>query len=131
MVSWWEFVISGTENEGTNENRLQGEVLKRGISIHRTSVDNIRDFFESFPVVKTVFNCTGLGSHTLKGVEDDLLYPTRVCVPSTCLIQKYRIDIKQGQVMLVENPKTPMTRMYFRSPQSKSWWWGNSWRLPS
>ncbi|KAG9595462.1 putative D-amino acid oxidase, partial [Aureobasidium melanogenum] len=24
---------------------------------------------------------------------------------------------KQGQIMLVESPKTPMTRMYFRSPQ--------------
>lgn len=23
----------------------------------------------------------------------------------------------QGQIMLVESPKTPMTRMYFRSPQ--------------
>ena len=32
-------------------------------------------------------------------MEDKLLYPTK------------------GQVMLVENPKTPMTRMYFRSPQ--------------
>jgi len=49
--------------------------------------------------VKAVFNCTGLGSYYLKGVEDKLLYPTR------------------GQVMLVENPKIPMTRMYFRSPQ--------------
>ena len=24
---------------------------------------------------------------------------------------------QQGQIMLVESPKTPMTRMYFRSPQ--------------
>ena len=54
---------------------------------------------EKFPGTEAVFNCTGLGSYHLKGVEDKLLYPTR------------------GQVMLVENPKTPMTRMYFRSPQ--------------
>ncbi|PMD35686.1 putative D-amino acid oxidase [Hyaloscypha variabilis F] len=78
---------------------LQGEVLKKGIDILRVSVDDIGEVFERFPGAKAVFNCTGLGSYNLKGVEDKLLYPTR------------------GQVMLVENPKTPMTRMYFRSPQ--------------
>lgn len=26
-------------------------------------------------------------------------------------------DVSQGQVMLVENPKTPLTKMYFRSPR--------------
>jgi D-amino-acid oxidase len=79
--------------------RLQGEVLKQGIEIQRAIIDDVRDVFARSPGVKAVFNCTGLGSYILKGVEDKLLYPTR------------------GQVMLVENSKSSMTRMYFRSPQ--------------
>jgi D-amino-acid oxidase len=90
--------------------------LKKGIEILRTSIDDIRDVFARFPDVKAVFNCTGLGSFSLKSVEDKLLYPTRVC-SFLHLVEDYRADKQQGQVMLVENPKTPMTRMYFRSPQ--------------
>lgn len=56
-------------------------MLKRGIEIFRTSVDDIREVFERSPGAKAVFNCTGLGSYSLKGVEDKLLYPTRVGVP--------------------------------------------------
>jgi len=59
--------------------RLQGEVLKTGIEILRASIDDIREVSERYPGVKAVFNCTGLGSYNLKGVEDKLLYPTRVC----------------------------------------------------
>jgi hypothetical protein len=59
--------------------RLQGEVLKRGIEFRRTIVTSIQEVFEAFPDAKAVFNCTGLGSYHLKGVEDQLLYPTRVC----------------------------------------------------
>ncbi|KUJ12415.1 putative D-amino acid oxidase [Mollisia scopiformis] len=77
---------------------LQNEALKKGVEMLRTTVTDIRELTNDSDV-KAVFNCTGLGSYSLKGVEDKLLYPTR------------------GQVMLVENPKTPMERMYFRSPQ--------------
>jgi len=76
----WKFIRGGA-----NRYRLQGEVLKRGVEIHRASVDDIRELFERFPNVKAVFNCTGLGSYSLKGVEDKLLYPTRVCIPNSSL----------------------------------------------
>ncbi|KAK1473843.1 FAD dependent oxidoreductase [Colletotrichum tamarilloi] len=49
--------------------------------------------------VTTVFNCTGLGSYFLGGVEDKSMYPTR------------------GQTILVEQPIEPLKRMYFRSPR--------------
>lgn len=78
---------------------LQGEALKRDIEFQRTTVSDINDVLEAYPAAKAVFNCTGLGSYSLKGVEDKFLYPTR------------------GQVMLVENPEIEMKRMYFRSPQ--------------
>lgn len=48
--------------------------------------------------VTAVFNCTGLGSYNLGGVEDKQMYPTR------------------GQIVLVEQPIEPLKRMYFRSP---------------
>ncbi|KAG9717394.1 putative D-amino acid oxidase, partial [Aureobasidium melanogenum] len=57
------------------------------------------ELFQAFPSATAYFNCTGLGAYSLKGVEDKSVYPTR------------------GQIMLVQSPKTPMTRMYFRSPQ--------------
>jgi hypothetical protein len=104
------------EGRGTNGNRLQGEVLKNGIEILRASIDDIRDVFARFPDVEAVFNCTGLGSFSLKGVEDKLLYPTRVC-RFFHPVEYYQADKQQGQVMLVENPKTLTKRMYFRSPQ--------------
>ncbi|KXH30523.1 FAD dependent oxidoreductase [Colletotrichum simmondsii] len=49
--------------------------------------------------VTTIFNCTGLGSYSLGGVEDRSMYPTR------------------GQTILVEQPIQPLKRMYFRSPR--------------
>ncbi|KAF9874532.1 d-amino acid [Colletotrichum karsti] len=51
------------------------------------------------PDVKAIFNCTGLGSYHLGGVEDKAMYPTR------------------GQTVLVEQPIQPLKRMYFRSPR--------------
>ena len=62
----------------TDDTRLQAEALKKGIEICRTTIGDIRDVPARFPGVKAVFNCTGLGSYHLKGVEDKLLYPTRV-----------------------------------------------------
>ncbi|KAG9698446.1 putative D-amino acid oxidase, partial [Aureobasidium melanogenum] len=78
---------------------LQGEVKRQGIEIRRGMFDSIHELFTAFPTATAYFNCTGLGAYSLKGVEDKSVYPTR------------------GQIMLVESPKTPMTRMYFRSPQ--------------
>ncbi|PLB44206.1 putative D-amino acid oxidase [Aspergillus steynii IBT 23096] len=76
---------------------LNTECLKAGIEMRRAWFDDITDLFGDIPA-DAYFNCTGLGSYSLKGVEDKSLYPTR------------------GQVMLVETPKAPMKQMYFRSP---------------
>lgn len=58
--------------------RLQVQVLKVGIDLRRAQFDDINSLFESFPTAKTFFNCTGLGSYSLKGVEDHNVYPTKV-----------------------------------------------------
>ncbi|KAI0006270.1 putative D-amino acid oxidase [Xylariaceae sp. FL0662B] len=78
---------------------LNVQCLKNDIEMRRTSFEDIRQVFRDIPA-DAYFNCTGLGSRHLKGVEDADLYPTR------------------GQVILVETPKaaTPMKTMYFRSP---------------
>ncbi|KAL1304348.1 hypothetical protein AAFC00_000746 [Neodothiora populina] len=78
---------------------LQSQVLASGIAIHRAMFDSIEDLFRAYPGATAYFNCTGLGSYSLKGVEDKNVYPTR------------------GQVMLVENPPRNLDRMYFRSPR--------------
>ncbi len=58
--------------------RLQGEALKNGVEFQRKTVTDINEVFSIFPAAKAVFNCTGIGSYSLKGVEDKSLYPTRV-----------------------------------------------------
>ncbi|RDW62033.1 putative D-amino acid oxidase [Coleophoma cylindrospora] len=78
---------------------LHIEAMKAGVQFHRRIYAHINEAFAEFPTTRTFFNCTGIGSYHLGGVEDKTLYPTR------------------GQVLLVETPKTPLTRMYFRSPQ--------------
>lgn len=40
--------------------------------------EDIREMFAEFPHAKGYVNCTGLGSFSLKGVEDKDLYPTLV-----------------------------------------------------
>jgi len=109
--------------------------LKQGIDIYRRTYDDIPLLIADYPNAKAIFNCTGLGSYSLKGVEDKFLYPTRVS--ALFLLHQTIPDQQQGQVMLVENPRMPMTRhyeqagpikgvekekgllerMYFRSPQ--------------
>ena len=64
------------------DGRLQNQVLSHGIQIYRRAYDDISELVKDFPNAKAYFNCTGLGSYSLKGVEDKLLYPTRVCPPS-------------------------------------------------
>lgn len=58
--------------------RLQMEAHSRGIEIHRKVFTDICEVFDLYPAASAVFNCTGLGSLTLGGVEDKLLYPARV-----------------------------------------------------
>ncbi|KAF2755753.1 putative D-amino acid oxidase [Pseudovirgaria hyperparasitica] len=77
---------------------LNTECLRLGIEMRRSSFDDIRDFFHAVPA-NAYFNCTGLGSYHLKGVEDKALYPTK------------------GQIMLVESPKVQLEHMYLRSPK--------------
>lgn len=60
--------------------RLQMEAQSRGIEIHRKIFTDIREVFNLYPEASAVFNCTGLGSFTLGGVEDKMLYPARVCL---------------------------------------------------
>lgn len=74
LVSLFLLKIGGKADE---KDRLQNEVLKRGVEMVRTTVTDIRELTNDANV-KAVFNCTGLGSYTLKGVEDKSLYPTRV-----------------------------------------------------
>ncbi|EXJ96292.1 hypothetical protein A1O1_01418 [Capronia coronata CBS 617.96] len=57
---------------------LQVQVWKAGIDVRREYYDDIRELFEDFPSTMAIFNCTGLGSYSLKGVEDHAVYPTRV-----------------------------------------------------
>lgn len=69
-----------------------------GINLHRQRINHI-DQARLSKDVAAVFNCTGLGSYYLGGVEDKSMYPTR------------------GQTVLVEQPIRPLERMYFRSPR--------------
>jgi D-amino-acid oxidase len=86
--------------------------------MHRGSFEDIRLVFKEFPNAKAIFNCTGLGSYHLKGVEDHNLYPTRV--GSSYLPVQFPLPPQltgpKGQVMLVESPSKPVPKMYFRSP---------------
>jgi len=99
--------------------RLQGEVMKQGIQIYRRTYDDIRELIKDYPSAKAIFNCTGLGSYHLKGVEDKLLYPTRGQVmlvenPREPMTRQYE---QAGPIKVGEKAKAPLTRMYFRSPQ--------------
>ncbi|EQB47575.1 FAD dependent oxidoreductase [Colletotrichum gloeosporioides Cg-14] len=69
-----------------------------GVSLLRRQISHLKEARISADVV-AVFNCTGLGSYHLGGVEDKSMYPTR------------------GQTVLVEQPIQPLQRMYFRSPR--------------
>lgn len=55
--------------------------------------------YNDFPSTTVLINCSALGSLHLKDVRDTNLYPTR------------------GQTVLVAQPKIPIQRMYFRSPE--------------
>lgn len=58
--------------------RLQAQILAAGIVMRRKAYDSIHDLISDFPRAGAYFNCSGLGSYSLKGVEDHNLYPSRV-----------------------------------------------------
>ncbi|KAL2069527.1 hypothetical protein VTL71DRAFT_14206 [Oculimacula yallundae] len=78
---------------------LQNECLKNNIQVHRKTISSLTALNTLYPTTSAILNCTGLGSFSLGDVSDKTMYPTR------------------GQIMLVETPLVPLTRMYFRSPQ--------------
>ncbi|KAK3080220.1 hypothetical protein LTS18_002813 [Coniosporium uncinatum] len=66
--------------------------IRRGYpSLARLSAD--------FPRASVIINCSGLGALTLADVRDTSVYPVR------------------GQTVLLAEPRTPLQRMYFRSPR--------------
>lgn len=71
--------------------RLQVQVLKAGIDLRRSQYDDINGLFDNFPTANTFLNCTGLGSYSLKGVEDHNVYPTKVCYYFYYLISVTRL----------------------------------------
>ncbi|GKT74199.1 FAD dependent oxidoreductase [Colletotrichum tofieldiae] len=77
---------------------LLDQCRESSINLVRRRIGHIKDARIS-PDVAAIFNCTGLGSYFLDGVQDKSMYPTR------------------GQTILVEQPIQPLERMYFRSPR--------------
>ncbi|KAF2259575.1 D-amino-acid oxidase-like protein [Lojkania enalia] len=77
---------------------LQNEALTHNILLLRRQYSSLTAVLTDFPSTTVLLNCTGLGSLHLTDVRDTSLYPTR------------------GQTVLVAEPKTPIPRMYFRSP---------------
>lgn len=57
---------------------MQSQALQKGIQIRRAIITDINELFAQYPNATAYFNCSGLGSYSLKGVEDKSLYPTRV-----------------------------------------------------
>lgn len=63
---------------------LQNYMKERGAIFLKRKLENINDAFSLFPdngnkesKTKVVFNCTGIGAHSLGGVQDPKVYPTR------------------------------------------------------
>ena len=79
--------------------RLQAQVLKKGIKMVRRHYPSITTLLADFPSTSVLVNCSALGSLHLEDVKDTNLYPTR------------------GQTILTAEPKTPIERMYLRTPK--------------
>lgn len=58
--------------------RLQTEATRLGIQVHRRVFTHIKDAFRAYPNTTAVFNCAGIGSLTLGGVEDKKIFSARV-----------------------------------------------------
>ncbi|CUM68150.1 uncharacterized protein PRCAT00005867001 [Priceomyces carsonii] len=63
---------------------LTSFLVDKGVTLIKQELENISDAFNT--KTKVVFNCSGLGARTLKGVEDLKVFPTR------------------GQVVVVRSP---------------------------
>jgi D-amino-acid oxidase len=80
-------------------NWLQGQVLSSNVTLVRRQYTSLSTLLSDYPSTTLLVNCSALGSLYLSDVKDTNLYPTR------------------GQTVLVAEPKTPIPRMYFRSPK--------------
>lgn len=79
---------------------LMGQcIATRKINLVRRKYNHIDAVFADYPNSEAVFNCTGLGAYSLGGVEDKSMFPVR------------------GQIVLVAEPKTPIDKMYVRTPK--------------
>jgi glycine/D-amino acid oxidase-like deaminating enzyme len=80
-------------------NWLQARALSKNIATVRRHYPSLTALMADFPSTTLLCNCSALGSFTLEDVKDTNMYPSR------------------GQTVLVEEPKVPMNKMYFRSPK--------------
>ncbi|RDW67635.1 hypothetical protein BP6252_09031 [Coleophoma cylindrospora] len=71
---------------------LRNEAEKVGVQFHRRFFEGLDELYAAFPQARAFFNCTGLGSISLKG----------------------------GQVMLIESPRIQLTRSYERANKDES-----------
>lgn len=78
---------------------LLAQALSKAIAMVRREYASIAALLQDFPHTTLLVNASALGSLKLDDVRDEKVYPTR------------------GQTVLVAEPKTPMQRMYFRSPK--------------
>jgi len=49
--------------------------MRRGV------FESVDELCQRYPAANAYFNCSGLGSFSLKGIEDKNVYPTRVGHP--------------------------------------------------
>ncbi|KAF2662558.1 FAD dependent oxidoreductase [Lophiostoma macrostomum CBS 122681] len=78
---------------------LLAQALNKNIDMVRREYSSLGELLSDFPATTLLVNASALGSLKLSDVKDTNLYPTR------------------GQTVLVAEPKTPMERLYFRSPK--------------
>jgi hypothetical protein len=76
-LAWYVFLPFSSAAWLIKYFRLSSQCLQAGIEMRRAHFDDIRHAFRDIPS-DAYFNCTGLGSYHLKGVEDKSVYPTRV-----------------------------------------------------
>lgn len=63
--------------------RLQAELTRLNVEIHRRVFSHITDAFRAYPETTAFFNCTGIGALTLGGVEDTKIFAARVRIDLT------------------------------------------------
>lgn len=76
---------------------LKNHLTSLGVTFVRRRVEHLDEAFEYDPKTQVVFNCTGLGAHSLAGVADEQVYPTR------------------GQIVLVRAPHVHVNRCLWGS----------------